>query len=80
MRGGGRERPYLAPRLALSDLGLQGAHLALGLLQLSNTLTCSTLIARQLALLLIDQPLHQGEGGRGREREGKRERGPVRIT
>lgn len=48
---------YLVPGLAMSDLGLERADLALGLLQLTDTLTCSTLILTELALLLINQPL-----------------------
>lgn len=48
---------YLVPGLALSDLGLERADLVLGLLQLTDTLSSSTLILTELALLLINQPL-----------------------
>ena len=48
---------YLVPGLAGSDLGLQGADLVLGLLQLSNTLTSSTLVLTELTLLLVNHSL-----------------------
>lgn len=48
---------YLAPALALPDLGLQRVDLVLGLLQLANTLTCSALVAPELTLLLVNQLL-----------------------
>lgn len=49
--------PYHVVGLALVDLGLQGLDLELGLLQLADTLTGSTLILVQLTLLLLDQIL-----------------------
>lgn len=48
---------YLVPGLAVSDLGLERADLVPGLLQLTDTLTCSTVILTELDLLLINQPL-----------------------
>lgn len=53
---------YLVPALALSDFGLQGPDLGLGLLQLSYTLAGSRLILGQLAMLLVYEPLQQGQG------------------
>lgn len=48
---------YLVPGLALSDLGLERVDLVLGLLQLADTLTCSTLVLAELPPLLVNQPL-----------------------
>ncbi len=52
---------YLVAVLTLSDLGLQRADLLLSFLQLTDTLTCSTLVVTEATLLLIDQPLKHTE-------------------
>lgn len=48
---------YLVPGLTCPDLGLEGADLVLGLLQLANTLRCGALIVTELTLLLVQPPL-----------------------
>lgn len=51
--------PHHVVGLALVDLGLQGLHLELGLLQLADTLTSGTLILVQLTLLLFNEALQR---------------------
>lgn len=51
--------PYHVVGLTLVDLGLQGLDLELGLLQLADALTGSTLILVQLTLLLLNETLRE---------------------
>lgn len=51
--------PYHVVGLALVDLGLQGLDLELGLLQLADALTSSTLVLVQLTLLLLNETLRE---------------------